>query len=799
MPGRDGTRARGHDGAIARRRRVAAAGDAAARDARTTRGYSSAMATISRPDLRTIPETPDGAPGFTPYVAADRELVELTPGAVALGVALGLVFAASSVYLALKIGLTVSASIPIAVLSITIFRSLGRAVGVSGPQILRNNIVQTTGSAGESIAAGVVFTLPALLLLGYELPWTQVAAVALVGGLLGVLLMVPLRRSLIVKEHGNLKYPEGTACADVLIVGEERGVQAKTVFTGFGLGALYKFLNSGTKLWAEVPKHTFERVLPTGKKALFGEIQMEISPELAGVGYIIGPKIAGYLFGGGLLSYFVLIPAIKLFGEGLTTPIFPATVPIAEMGPAQVRGNYVFYIGAGAVTAAGLISLARSLPTIWSALKAGLGDIGGTRGGAATARTARDLPMSLVLAGTLVLLLVTAFVPPLGIGIVGAVLALAFAFLFVTVSSRITGQIGSSANPISGMTVATVLLTALIFLAVGWVGVEHRVLALSIGGVVCIAAAVAGATSQDLKTGFLVGATPARQQVGLVAGVTTSAVLIGFIITFLNDAKTTLVTRPAPGVRVDVIEERPVTIVNGRLRPVTATETTTTCTLERRMDASGNRVLDCGVFRVGRLYEARDGVPAGRYVLDEQGAIAMAIDPGIGGREPTDAYGKKVDKLDSPKSQIMALVVDGILTQKLPWGLILIGAFLAIAMEIIGVSSLPVAVGVYLPISTSAAMFAGGVLRWLVDRRVGAAGAADAHGDSGPGVLFSSGLIAGGAITGIVLAAFAVAGWSTGYDLSHATGGVGELPLVAFAIFVVAVLVPLYRIGSRRG
>ncbi|MCU0623466.1 MAG: oligopeptide transporter, OPT family, partial [Gemmatimonadaceae bacterium] len=426
------------------------------------------------------PSTADAAP--TPYITDDRQLIELTPGAIVLGVLLGLVFAASSVYLALKIGLTVSASIPIAVLSITIFRSLGAAMGVSGPQILRNNIVQTTGSAGESIAAGVVFTLPALLLLGYELPWTQVAAVALVGGLLGVLLMIPLRRSLIVKEHGNLKYPEGTACAEVLIVGEERGVQATTVFTGFGLGALYKFLNSGVKLWAEVPKKTFEQVLPSGKRQLFGELQMEVSPELAGVGFIIGPKIAGYLFGGGLLSYFVLIPAIKLFGDGLTAPIFPGTVPIGEMGPSQIRGNYVFYIGAGAVTAAGLISLARSLPTIWRALTAGFGDIGGAGAASATLRTARDLPMGVVLVGVAVLVAVTAFVPPLGIGLVGAVLALLFAFLFVTVSSRITGQIGSSANPISGMTVATVLLTALIFLAVGWVGVEHRVLALSIGG-----------------------------------------------------------------------------------------------------------------------------------------------------------------------------------------------------------------------------------------------------------------------------------------------------------------------------
>jgi hypothetical protein len=311
------------------------------------------------------------APAFEPYVPAQTDLPELTAGAVGLGVLLGLVFAASSVYLALKIGLTVSASIPIAVLSITIFRWLTSATG-GRPSILRNNIVQTTGSAGESIAAGTVFTLPALLLLGYSLPWTQVAAIALVGGLLGVLLMIPLRRSLIVEEHANLVYPEGTACAEVLIAGEKGGTQAKTVFAGFFLGAAYKFLNSGAHLWAEVPRKTFERVGLGGRRELFGEIQMEVSPELAGVGYIIGPKIAGYLFGGGVVSFFVLIPAIKFFGAALATPVAPATKLIADMTAMEVRANYVYYIGAGAVTMAGLISLARSLPTILGALAGGL-------------------------------------------------------------------------------------------------------------------------------------------------------------------------------------------------------------------------------------------------------------------------------------------------------------------------------------------------------------------------------------------------------------------------------------------
>ncbi|HEV2643218.1 MAG TPA: OPT/YSL family transporter, partial [Candidatus Elarobacter sp.] len=297
---------------------------------------------------------------YEPYVPASTELTELTPGAILLGIVLGLVFAASSVYLALKIGLTVSASIPIAVLSITIFRYVSKAFGATPATILQNNMVQTTGSAGESIAAGTVFTLPALLLLGYSLPWSTVAAVALVGGLLGVLLMIPLRKSLIVKEHGNLRYPEGTACAEVLIVGEKRGVQAKMVFQGFGLAVLYKFLNSGMHLWADVPRRAFERLLPSGRTELFGEIQAEISPELTGVGYIIGPRISGYLFGGGVLSFFVLAPAIKFFGSALTTPVAPATKLIADMGAMDIRANYIYYIGAGAVTAAGLISLGRS-------------------------------------------------------------------------------------------------------------------------------------------------------------------------------------------------------------------------------------------------------------------------------------------------------------------------------------------------------------------------------------------------------------------------------------------------------
>ena len=709
-----------------------------------------------------------------PYIPSERDLTELTPGVILLGVVLGLVFAASSVYLALRVGLTVSASIPIAVLSITIFRYMSTAFRRQPATILQNNLVQTTGSAGESIAAGVVFTLPALLLLGYNLPWTTVAAVSLVGGLLGVLLMIPLRRSLIVKEHRNLKYPEGTACAEVLIVGEERGVQAKMVFLGFGLGAIYKFLNNGVRLWEEVPRHAFSRLLPNGRREFMGEIQAEISPELTGVGYIIGPRIAGFLFGGGVLSYFVLIPAIKLFGDLLAQPLFPATILIGDMTAAQVRANYVFYIGAGAVTAAGLISLGRSLPTILGALRGGVGDIkGATAGAPRTRRVDRDLPLRVVGIGTLVLAIAMIALPQIGINLLGAVLAVFFAFLFVTVSSRITGQIGSSANPVSGMTVATVLLTALLFLAVGWTGIEHRVLALTIGGVVCVAAATAGATSQDLKTGYLVGATPAKQQIGLVFGVVTSAILIGGIIHLLNIAATTVVAKEHPGVVVGNIESEQV------------------------------RGPDGAMYRVGHLYEQSGSAPAGKYLLGPAGEIKYLVDPGIGGRENINHDGRRVEKLDSPKSQIMALVVDGILTQKLPWGLILIGAFIAIAIELIGIPSLPVAVGVYLPISTSATMFMGGIIRWFVERRLTPEQRATASEDSGPGVLMSSGLIAGGAIMGVLLAALTtqrVASGETWADLVDIgePGALIEHPLVALLIFVALVAVPLYIYGKRR-
>lgn len=728
------------------------------------------MASLTPPVDRDAPSSIDAPDenGHVPFIPPSQAPVELTIGAVVLGCILGLVFAASSVYLALKVGLTVSASIPIAVLSITIFRYVQKAFGWES-SILQNNIVQTTGSAGESIAAGVVFTLPAILLMGYNLPWTNVAAIALVGALLGILFTIPIRRSLIVKEHHTLKYPEGTACAEVLISGEKGGIQARTVFQGFGIGALYKFLNSGMKLWAEVPRKAFERLRPDGARELFGEIRAEISPELTGVGFIIGPRIAGYLFAGGMLSYFVLIPAIKLFGMSATEKILPYdTQLIRDMDATAVRGNYIFFIGAGAVTMAGIISLVRSFPTIWSALSAGLGSMKGMSQSAGARRTEQDLPMSYVVIGCLLLVLAMVTLPQIGINLFGAILAVVFGFLFATVSSRVAGQIGASSNPISGMTVATVLMTALLFLAVGWTGIEHRVLALSIGGVVCVSAAVAAATSQDLKTGYLVGATPKHQQIGLVFGAVTSALLVGGIIHFLNEAKTTLVVRSFPGVVTRDIEADRINGPDGR------------------------------PYRVGHLYEQSGIAPAGKYLIDDAGGIVYKVDPGIGGRETKGADGREVEKLDSPKSQIMSLVVDGILTQRLPWGLIMIGVFLAISLEILGLPSLPIAVGAYLPISTSATMFMGGVLRWLIDRRLSPKEREGPEADSGPGVLFSSGLIAGGAIMGVLLAALSAKRLDGSFNLQEAMGALGANPLFAMGAYLLLIAVPLYFVARRR-
>ncbi|MDX2194342.1 MAG: oligopeptide transporter, OPT family [Gemmatimonadales bacterium] len=660
-------------------------------------------------------------PDHNPYVPASEAPAELTLRAVILGTLLGVVFAASSVYLALKIGLTVSASIPIAVLAVAFFGTFGKST------ILENNIVQTTGSAGESIAAGTVFTLPAILLMGYDLPIAKVTVIAICGGLLGILMMIPLRRSLIVKEHGTLTYPEGTACAEVLMAGERGGLRAKLLFQAFGVAFAYKFLMSALHAWKEYPGKVWTTTFRNAS------INAEVSPELLGVGYIIGPRIAGQLLGGGMLAYLVLIPAITYFGEGLSTPMFGASALIRDMSPGQVRSQFVFYIGAGAVASAGIIALLRALPTIVAAFRAGFQDL---KAGAAVAatrlRTDRDLPISVTIAGSLALAGLITLFPQIGVNLLGAALIVVFGFFFVTVSSRITGEIGSSSNPISGMTIAALLGTTTVFLLLGWTGVDHRVAAISIAGVIAVAAGNAGATSQDLKTGFLVGATPRAQQLAIIAGAVTSAAAIGWTLALLNETYTNIVPEPRPGIRIEAGPP------GDRSRWATS--------LGERMTHEGR---DLEVVRVNVLTQ---GIPPGKYLVDPASReIAYLVDPGIGGRV-REVNGVPVTKLDSPKATIMALVTDGILTRQLPWTLVLIGVMITLAFEVLGLPALSIAVGVYLPISTSAGMFAGGLVRWLVERRSSGAEQSLAEAESGPGTLFASGLIAGGAICGVAVA-----------------------------------------------
>ncbi len=721
-------------------------------------------------------------PDHQPYVPASQSPAELTPRALLLGVVLGLIFSASSVYLALKIGLTVSSSIPIAVLSITIFRALGRT------SILENNIVQTTGSASDSVAAGVVFTIPAILLMGYDLDISRVAVLATAGGLMGILMMIPLRRALIVKEHGTLVYPEGTACAEVLIAGEERGLQAKRVFQAFGVGFVYKFLQAGLKFWPDVP----------GKALGFypgAAVFTEASPELLGVGYIIGPRIAGYLFAGGCLAYLVLAPAIKLVGSGLTEPFgFPAVKLIRDMSPGEIRASFVFYIGAGAVASAGIIALARSLPTILSSFASSLKDLRDSRLGQAVTRlrTEDDLPISLTVGGSIALAIALTLLPQVGVNLLGAILIVLFGFFFATVSSRVTGQIGSSANPISGMTIAALLGTCLIFVAVGWTGVDHRVQAISIAAVVAVATANAGNTSQDLKTGFLVGATPRRQQIAILVGALGSALVVGSTLTLLNRSFTYPIPESHPAFSAQAL-----TSTAGGRAPVEILSETTS-----GFKIAASDSVDPATYQVVRVYVVTEGVAAGKYLMDPAThELRYVVDPGIGGRIH-EYHGRTIPRLDSPKATIMALIADGILTHKLPWVLVLLGVFITIAIELMGVQALPVAVGVYLPISTSSAMFAGGVVRWLIERRAQARQQSIAEVESGPGVLFASGLIAGGAICGIVLAAIAGALGSADAlaekaPLFRALGDIAHSNLLAYGLFL-GLGVLLYRIGLRQ-
>ncbi|HEY0080197.1 MAG TPA: oligopeptide transporter, OPT family [Pyrinomonadaceae bacterium] len=784
------------------------------------------------PDIvGTRPSEPDGGGGagsFRPYIPANTRLPELTPLPLIVGTLLGMVFGASSLYLVLKTGLTVSASIPVAVISITLFRLISK-FGRRNATILENNIVQTAGSAGESIAFGVGVTMPAIMILGFDLEFTRVMLVAVLGGLLGILMMIPLRRALIVQQHGILKYPEGTACAEVLkagaseeskaaaregdtVVDDTANTGAKTIFAGFGLGFLYQVLMGGLKSWKDTPEKVF------GAPFKGGSVAAEISPALLGVGYIIGPRIASIMAAGGVLAYLVLIPMIKFFGEFSTGIVPPGTVPISEMGPNDIRGAYVLYIGAGAVAAGGIISLVRSLPTIWHGLKGGLRDLrGGQDASASVARTDQDLSMKLVLGGIIALVAMIMIAPQLHLqgNILGALMIVAFGFLFVTVSSRLTGEIGSSSNPISGMTVATLLLTCLIFLFLGWTGPTHYVTALSIGAIVCIASSNGGTTSQDLKTGFLVGATPKYQQVAILVGALASALVLGPILLSLNDSSTVYLTRTMfvpvkentgqleTGVTTSMQAfdetDKPATPGNYRIfknEAAAAGGATTVAGLdageylvndagkvvykversfpaELRFDPSqlgGSEQLqgpqanaDKNSYRVVHKTDSQNG-PAGKYLVNEQGVPVYFVDPGINGTHRVRPDGTTVEtKYDAPKATLMSYIIKGILNRQLPWGLVLLGVMIAVVLEMAGIPSLAFAVGVYLPLSSSSPIFIGGMVRWLVDRsmrkRLAHRNMTEdelvAEGDKSPGVLMASGYIAGGALAAIVIAILA--------------------------------------------
>ncbi len=595
----------------------------------------------------------EGTPGeeYEPYVPETESPAEFTLKAILLGAAVGTLFGAANTYIGLRVGLCISSSIPVAVISMAVFGVMKRG-GVKST-ILENNMSQTVGSAGEALAAGAIFTLPALFMWGFNPSVLHMTIIALAGGLLGVLFMIPLRRYLICREHGRLPYPEGTACAEVLVAGDAGGGQARGVIAGLAVGAVYKFLMSSINLWNN---ETGFR-LPGIRKA---QLSLDADPALLGVGYILGYRVAALMVGGSLLSWLVLIPLIAFFGKGLGTPLLPETAtPIFEMQPVQIWNAYIRYIGAGAVAFGGLVTLARAVPTIVHSFRIGFAEVVGSvkAGAQSRVRTQQDLPLSFVLLGATVLAIVIALVPHIvgefesyAVRIVAAILIVVFSFFFVTVSSRIVGLLGQSSSPISGMTIATLLGTSLIFAVMGWTGDAGKVTALSVGAVVCVAASVAGDTSQDLKTGFLVGATPRRQQTGELVGVVSAALFICLTIVALHRA-----------------------------------------------------------------------------------------------------YGLGSEQLAAPQATLMKLVVEGVLASSIPWGLVFIGVAIAAIMELLSIPSLPLAVGIYLPLSTMSPIFVGGCIRRLVELR-SRGDDETAGGRRERGILFGSGLIGGVGLTGVLTA-----------------------------------------------
>ena len=622
---------------------------------------------------------------FKPYIPADKVVPEFTVTALLIGILLAIVFGAANAYLGLLVGMTVSASIPAAVISMGIIRVILRK-----DSILENNMVQTIGSAGESVAAGAIFTLPALFLWAEEgkiaFPSIlSIALIALFGGTLGVCFMVPLRQALIVEEHGTLPFPEGTACAEVLLAGEEGGSKAGTVFAGLGIAAFYKFLADGMQLFPSEIGHAF-------KNYSGAQVGMQVLPALGGVGYICGPKISSYMFAGGTLSWFVLMPMIALFGGDAT--IFPASVTVNELltmpggGPSALWSNYIKYIGAGAVATGGIISLIKSLPLIVRTFKQAIGSMKKNAGSGKQLRTEQDLPFPLLIGVSLVIAVLIWILPIFPVNLVGALIIVVFGFFFATVSSRMVGLIGSSNNPVSGMTIATLLFATVILKVTGTTGITGMVGAISIGGIICIVAAIAGDASQDLKTGFIVGATPSKQQIGEIIGVVASSAAIGFVLYLLNEA-----------------------------------------------------------------------------------------------------WGYGTEKIPAAQATMMKMLVEGIMNEELPWAMILIGVFIAIVVEILKMPVMPFAVGMYLPFSLSAGIMAGGIVRIFVEKKKGTEAEKKARTDRG--LLFTSGMIAGEGIVGILLAVFAVVKIDSKIILPF------QLPQVGSLVLYIALLVLLYGVCMK--
>ncbi|BFL25830.1 OPT family oligopeptide transporter [Mediterraneibacter gnavus] len=616
----------------------------------------------------------DNKNNFKPYIPADRVVPEFTVTSLLIGILLAIVFGAANAYLGLRVGMTISASIPAAVISMGIIRVILRR-----DSILENNLVQTIGSAGESVAAGAIFTLPALFLWAKEgtidsPSMITIFLVALVGGLLGVAFMVPLRQALIVEEHGTLPFPEGTACAEVLLAGEEGGSKAGTVFSGLGIAAAYKFIADGLKV--------FPSEIGYDIKAYAGSsVGVQVLPALAGVGYICGPKISSYMLAGSTLSWFVLMPAIALFGADAQA-IFPGTDPIAQMAPSDLWGTYIKYIGAGAVATGGVISLIKSLPLIAKTFKQAMQSMK-KKSSASALRTEQDIPMPFLLVMILVIGIAIWLVPAFPVNPIGALIVIVFGFFFATVSSRMVGLIGSSNNPVSGMAIATLLIATLLLKATGTTGVKGMTGAIAIGGIICVIAAIAGDCSQDLKTGFIVGATPKKQQIGEMIGVVVSAAAIGFVLQLLDNA-----------------------------------------------------------------------------------------------------WGYGSEAIPAPQATMMKMLVEGIMSAELPWSLILIGVCVAIVMEILKVPVMPFAVGMYLPFSLNAGIMAGGLVRLFMDKRNVSEKEKKASVDHG--ILFTSGLIAGEGLMGVILAIFAVAKLDKIIDLS------GKFSIGEIGSLIVFILLLLY-------